>query len=138
MFNTYEIVFKKVRKSYRKLKPNASFFQLTRDFVLNIWCSLYKKEPTILILSSLSVRPDVSIALLSCSLITLLSNDVKLFANIDEINPGSIEMKMLMAGSLDHCWNQILPELILFSERLEALGFRVIDDKVIIVDGNDA
>ena len=43
-----------------------------------------------------------------------------------------------MAGSLDHCWNQILPDLILFSERLEALGFRVIDDKVVIVDGNDA
>jgi len=45
---------------------------------------------------------------------------------------------IFMAGSLDHCWNQILPELILFSERLEALGFGVIDDEVIIVDGNDA
>ena len=43
-----------------------------------------------------------------------------------------------MAGSLDRSWNQILPELILFSERLAALRFRVIDDEVIIVDGNDA
>jgi len=45
---------------------------------------------------------------------------------------------MLMAGSLDHCWNQILPDLILFSDRLEALGFRVISDEVIIMDGNNA
>ena len=43
-----------------------------------------------------------------------------------------------VAGSLDRSWNQVLPDLILFSERLEALGFRVINGEVTVADGHNA
>lgn len=43
-----------------------------------------------------------------------------------------------MAGSLDHSWNLFLPDLIRFSERLEELGFRIINGEVVVGDGKDA
>jgi len=39
-----------------------------------------------------------------------------------------------LAGSLDHGWNLFLADLIRFSERLEELGFRYVDGKVIVID----
>jgi len=56
---------------------------------------------------------------------------------IKKIGPANAD-PFFLAGLPDHRWNQILSDLILFSERLEGLGFRVIDGEVIVAGGIDA
>lgn len=44
----------------------------------------------------------------------------------------------VLAGSLDHSWNLFLPDLIRFSERLEELGFSIINGEVVVRGDKDA
>jgi len=47
-------------------------------------------------------------------------------------------LHLSLAGLPNHRWNQILSDLILFAERLEGLGFRVVGGEVVVANGVDA